>query len=849
LNKKEFLKTIMDLSGLAVVGDGVKIFKSRIPNAGLGLFATREFPKDSLITAFSSPKPNLSFDQMKHLVSIDQYQHIIPITPYKWYIQGYDAKNIALLGLGAASAANDARWNGKEYSEDKELNNSVLTRLVDKDGPKFVLKATKDIHPNDEITRGYMDPVNADRNPYSTESLLFQALHGDGLFPERVTTLVPFHETLEKRIQINPIREDTQTTQEVPTNSDKSQSLNTDDEEDLTTEEPSYTESSDNEKKREGFVNLEMESSEHEMSNQSEYENDDAELYYLQPIYYEIDEANQWQTCVGIVGTIELRDDIVGKQSSRGKVFIRLEYLGTPLEIYSWIDPDIESIHKRCGQFVTRDSTEHLYLLFSQSKLLMVSTSEELVHKVRRAYENKAIFDKLEDSAVTSFFGAPESPFFIPTTNVIVSKYPEIRVVSKQPKQPLVGYEEQHSLPTSQATVQHNFEAPETIVSSASNDEVIVSPPELSEQAKKRVRVGLTVILRANTVTDVAAGNYTDVIAVKEFQTLLEAREYFISKLLIPKIISLPGCRECVPVFNDITYVGTIQNMANIKQRFPIAFKLVFPPVYGFSMDKKVYVGLNPYHVEPSLVIYGNAEELRKAFFETTLIKSANYKEYVGKDGGRLIALSARPQTDPGKALFLSKNYVPAPALVNFPQLGMVQLDTPNYQFMDTLVNNSLIHFIGNRFLIEHIVVGQRDYLASYMKHIFPGQEVLAKQLSPDFNSYRIGEEEYISQTVTLRFETKGPKLYMMITTMLTGLLFVNHLSTNITELRKIADVKFSIPEGIRPAAGGEGFQYIHESVLNIIPIGQTGRLVHPIGTESIYRYFTDSGFNFYYTQ
>lgn len=128
----------------AIIGNGVQILPSLMPNAGNGLFADRDFKKNELITEYDGPRiDKASADKLreKHM-----HTHIRVVNSQYEYIDGY--KDV-LVGKGGGSFANDATI--------QKQNNSIYFSKFDelRGRGRVFLKATKDIKKGEEIYVSY----------------------------------------------------------------------------------------------------------------------------------------------------------------------------------------------------------------------------------------------------------------------------------------------------------------------------------------------------------------------------------------------------------------------------------------------------------------------------------------------------------------------------------------------------------------------------------------------------------------------------------------------------------------------------------------------------------------------
>jgi hypothetical protein len=164
LAEKEALSAPEDWHGkdISGVGTGVDVRVSSIEGAGMGLFATRDFPKGAYITEYQGAvaarhlidKIKLSPWHYGYRSAIDVYTHACAI----WYlgpvILGLRPKDLYLVRakcLGGASFCNEGR-------EKRQRNATLRTELLPQ---RIFLKATRKILAGEEIFcyygRGYWD--------------------------------------------------------------------------------------------------------------------------------------------------------------------------------------------------------------------------------------------------------------------------------------------------------------------------------------------------------------------------------------------------------------------------------------------------------------------------------------------------------------------------------------------------------------------------------------------------------------------------------------------------------------------------------------------------------------------
>jgi SET domain-containing protein len=125
----------------ATIENGIEIRKSRIPNAGLGLFATQNFKKSRLITEYQG-----KLISRAEAVNTENPSHICCLVAQHSYIDGL---RIPRKGAGGGSFANDAM--------DSKKNNAKYTKRWREKMGRYVLylQATKDIRNGEEIYVSY----------------------------------------------------------------------------------------------------------------------------------------------------------------------------------------------------------------------------------------------------------------------------------------------------------------------------------------------------------------------------------------------------------------------------------------------------------------------------------------------------------------------------------------------------------------------------------------------------------------------------------------------------------------------------------------------------------------------
>jgi len=156
---------------MATVGNGIEIRLSTVPNAGNGVFATRDFPRGAPITMYVGKAITHSQGKVKGY----QHSHVRTLFKMRWAIDGLFMPNGTpitdpqrqLQGFGGGAYVNDS-WGMPNY---ERLRNAVFDRV---DGPRIaqayatanfdllnpnnayeVLRATRDIYAGDEVLVSY----------------------------------------------------------------------------------------------------------------------------------------------------------------------------------------------------------------------------------------------------------------------------------------------------------------------------------------------------------------------------------------------------------------------------------------------------------------------------------------------------------------------------------------------------------------------------------------------------------------------------------------------------------------------------------------------------------------------
>lgn len=126
-------------------GEGVSVKTSTIPNAGLGLFADRDFAKNEIITEYCGER--IDRQEAERRRELKQQSHIISVIAMHEYIDG---KHVRLTEkIGVASFVNDSR--------DPATTNAVRVVKFNPDTASHhvVYKANRHIRAGEEIFRDY----------------------------------------------------------------------------------------------------------------------------------------------------------------------------------------------------------------------------------------------------------------------------------------------------------------------------------------------------------------------------------------------------------------------------------------------------------------------------------------------------------------------------------------------------------------------------------------------------------------------------------------------------------------------------------------------------------------------
>lgn len=125
---------------LSTIGHGVEVRGSTIEGAGMGLFASKDFPSGAKITKYDGEK--LTLAQVLQRQRANQASHIRYIQPLIEYVDGIKT---VTPGAGGASFANDGQGNNNARTVIQRCNGKLCVILV----------ATKAIHAGEEILIDY----------------------------------------------------------------------------------------------------------------------------------------------------------------------------------------------------------------------------------------------------------------------------------------------------------------------------------------------------------------------------------------------------------------------------------------------------------------------------------------------------------------------------------------------------------------------------------------------------------------------------------------------------------------------------------------------------------------------
>lgn len=130
----------------STIGNGISVRRSRLPNAGMGLFASRSFERGELITGFEGNL--ISHAEADALRRNGCHRHVRTL---RWKDLAIDGLKVrpAPRGCGGASYANDGRCT--------RLNNATFAVRYAVDGllPLCFLRARRRIDPGEEILVSY----------------------------------------------------------------------------------------------------------------------------------------------------------------------------------------------------------------------------------------------------------------------------------------------------------------------------------------------------------------------------------------------------------------------------------------------------------------------------------------------------------------------------------------------------------------------------------------------------------------------------------------------------------------------------------------------------------------------
>jgi uncharacterized protein len=137
------------LQQIGYVGDGLEVKESTIPNAGNGLFATKNYPKLSLITEYEGR--TIFKKEADELRSKGKHRYIRVVVNLFQYIDGVkDPEEARTKRLGGGSFCNDG-------AQSKMHVNAKFVNIVDSKTTQVrcFIQALEDIKENDEVIVSY----------------------------------------------------------------------------------------------------------------------------------------------------------------------------------------------------------------------------------------------------------------------------------------------------------------------------------------------------------------------------------------------------------------------------------------------------------------------------------------------------------------------------------------------------------------------------------------------------------------------------------------------------------------------------------------------------------------------
>jgi hypothetical protein len=155
MQKKSLEPTRFHGRDLASIGMGVEVKENTIPNAGLGLFACREFKRGSIITEYAGVRfgrREMAIIQhdcwtFGYSSGSEVLEHACSLGPNLPIVLGIQARDLEL--------ARRKHLGGATYSNEGTRRTRNSTLQTDTCCLRIVLKATKTIQPGEEIFTYY----------------------------------------------------------------------------------------------------------------------------------------------------------------------------------------------------------------------------------------------------------------------------------------------------------------------------------------------------------------------------------------------------------------------------------------------------------------------------------------------------------------------------------------------------------------------------------------------------------------------------------------------------------------------------------------------------------------------
>jgi hypothetical protein len=198
--------------GAATIGDGVEVRVSRIPNAGNGLFATREFQKNELITEYVGNiiwKDDVESMLKNRKPGEDPTSHVRVLVKGFQYVNG---NRVPKEGEGGGSFANDPHPSQVTNAKFIVQEDAKIAR------GRIWLKAIKPIVPGDEIVVSYGEDYWIRRDEQKAADI--QSALQSGIIADDLRRAVAVRETnmrlLEKAVY-KESQQPTKTGEEPPT--------------------------------------------------------------------------------------------------------------------------------------------------------------------------------------------------------------------------------------------------------------------------------------------------------------------------------------------------------------------------------------------------------------------------------------------------------------------------------------------------------------------------------------------------------------------------------------------------------------------------------------------------------